>query len=164
MISSRLLPAEEAGPVIDFLTRDFKSREIVLPAGETMEQLEGLSNKNKKEAGGKISIEDQFTRSLVDFVNVISSAGTDKEKLGGTVYKSVLESLTGPAGIMTRNIFAGKIAGSGSFNPKGLIMGKTLLSNDEATNIKAHKITQSAFEGTRGKAILERYCFCQLNG
>ena len=147
-----LLPAEEAGPVIDFLTRDFKSREIVLPAGETMEQL-GAFQIRTKEAGGKISIEDQFTRSLVDFVNVISSAGTDREKLGGTVYKSVLESLTGPAGIMTRNIFAGKIAGSGSFNPKGLIMGKTLLSNDEATNIKAHKITQSAFEGTRGKAI-----------
>ena len=147
-----LLPGSESEKVAEFLRKDFKSKELLLPAGETMGQL-GAFQIRTKDAGGKISIEDQFTRSLVDFVNVISSGGRDPDKLGGSVYRSVLESLTGPAGIMTRNIFAGKIAGSGSFNPKGLIMGKTLLSNDEATNLKAHKITQSAFEGTKGKAI-----------
>ena len=95
-----------------------------------MEQL-GAFQIRTEEAGVKIRIEDQFLqRSLVDFVNVISSGGRDKEKLGGTVYKKCIRVFNWSCRNNDQKYFCRrKIAGSGSFNPKGLIMGKTLSSN-----------------------------------
>lgn len=147
-----LLPGKEGREVADFLKQHFKSTEIALPAGATMERL-GEFKIRTKDAGGSISIESEFTRSLVDFFNQVKSGAINKEVFQGSTFKSVTESLLGPAGVMVRNIFSGKISGSGSFNPRGLIIGKTKLFTNKTINEDMHKIAKLAFEGSKGKAV-----------